>query len=548
MRHFDFIINEGYPEANKEFAAASGDPNLASEVIGQFRTLVNRNQVQGNERNIDWWRKQGWEQFNQFVVQKIQQPSKTQVKRQKVAGRSITLMESDQWLIVIPLDKEASCFHGKNSDWCTTKPYQPYFENYFYDREVTLIYCLNKQTGGMWAIAAHRKLEGKWEIFDQDDRSITDGQLFQQTGLNVKRIVDVALSDVHQPEVQKSRVGYRESLDRTDALSQEWVGVPILERPPREPAIEKELLYNKHGQSCFYYIKNVAQTIDAQNRSHQRAEGRHAIDATKFPEAIALSALQYGYGAIVYFFNPTERMQMATIQEDPMNIRLIDEPTPKVQIAAVDSDLASAQFIKNPDPELFKKFPSITNLLRYMVDTEYEKFLPRVYDLIQEAVDEIIWDWEGSDDYYSQWQAEQARERGYLLFPDGTPYEGDPDDLENELEERELDISDMEIDWDRARDDDSINSYLDYNQDAKYMYDNIYEVLGNLTPENIREWTNQFVEEMGDDMVPEVSELDKVIAWKFREQNVEQIGDLVDDKLYVRKNKDGTYKVDWIRS
>lgn len=56
MRYYDFILNEGYPEAQKEFAAASGDPNLSSEVIGQYRTLVNRNQVQGNERNIDWWR------------------------------------------------------------------------------------------------------------------------------------------------------------------------------------------------------------------------------------------------------------------------------------------------------------------------------------------------------------------------------------------------------------------------------------------------------------------------------------------------------------
>ena len=42
-------------------------------------------------------------------------------------------MENDDWLVVIPLDKDASCFHGKNSDWCTTKINQGNFEDYFYE-------------------------------------------------------------------------------------------------------------------------------------------------------------------------------------------------------------------------------------------------------------------------------------------------------------------------------------------------------------------------------------------------------------------------------
>ena len=291
MRHFDFILNEGYPEAQKEFAQASGDENLSSEVIGQFRTLVNRNQVQGNERNIDWWRKQGWEKFSQFVAKKVQQPSKTQVKRQKVAGRSITLMENDQWLIVIPLDKEASCFHGKNSDWCTTKQYQPYFENYFYDKEVTLIYCLQKQTGEMWAIAAHRKLEGRWEIFDQGDNSISDAQLLQQTGLNAKRIVDVALSDVHQPEVQKSRTGYKDSIELTSKMLDERMklhGFVDKKAQLRDPKIEEQLLYNKNPDLCRYYLETLLPPsrggIGDQLRTLK-------VGGQDIPEAIAISAV-----------------------------------------------------------------------------------------------------------------------------------------------------------------------------------------------------------------------------------------------------------------
>jgi hypothetical protein len=538
MRHFDFIINEGYPEAQKEFAQVSGDPATAAQLITQFRTLVSKNQVKGNERNIDWWRKQGWEPFSKFVSQKSQQPTKTQVKRQKVAGRSITIMENDQWLVVIPLDKEASCFHGKNSDWCTTKQFQPYFEQYFYNREVTLIYCLQKQTGGMWALAAHRKLEGKWEIFDQNDRSITDAEFNRQTGLDAKQIVDVALSDVHQPEVQKSRVGYRNSIEKTQNLMAQYRYSEHANG--RSPELEQELLYNKDPELCYEYMLWYA-TPAGQNRATP-----YSIDSSDFPEAIAIAGIQHDVGAVSVFKNPTERMQMAVIQEEPLNIRILQNPTSRVQFAAVNGDLAAAQYIKNPDPELFTKFPELTRLLRFMSDDEYAKFLPRVHDVLQEAMDEIIWDWEGQDDYFREWQGDQARQLGYLLNDDGTPFKGDIADLEDGEYEN------MEIDWERVQEDDDLNNYLEYSDDARYFYRDTKKVLDNLTPANIREWTNEFVDSgYGDLEAPEVNQLDEVLAWKFKEQDVESMGGLVSEKLYVRKNSapgsTGTYIVNWER-
>lgn len=560
MRYFDFILNEGYPEAQREFAAASGDPNLASEVIGQYRTLVNRNQVQGNERNIDWWRKQGWQSFSQFVTQKLQQPSKTQIKRQKVAGRSITLMESDQWLVVVPLDKEASCFHGKDSDWCTTKPFQPYFENYFYDREVTLIYCLNKQTGGMWAIAAHKKLVDKWEIFDQEDRSISDATFFSQTQLNVKRIVDLALSDVHQPEVQKSRTGYKDSVETTRRLLQQWIDTPPKDRQPRIPEIEQQLLFNKNQELSFMYLKHLAITAMAYTQANRRNSppgsryGLYTIDATKFPEEIAIAGILSDARAYKYFTNPTERMAMAAIQEDPTNITLIDNPSVKVQMAAAERDIMSVQYLPNIAPEVLEKFPELKNTLVAMPDQEFDKFLPRIYELIQEAMDETIWDMEATDDYYRDWQAEQAREMGLLLFPDGTPYEGDPADLENELEERELDMSDMEVDWDRVHGVDDLNDYYDYNPDVKYFANTVYDdVLKVMTPENIKQWTREYIDEMGSEIDSPLGpeSLDAILGWKIKEEvgrdNDYGLGDLVKENLIVRKDQAGNYIVKWAR-
>ena len=145
------LLFEGYPQAQDAFIQQSGGDTVSvQKTIADFRQLVNRNQIKDtNQKNIDWWAKQGWDKFNAFVNQASAIPSKTQMTRKKIPGQSINLVDDAQWLIVVPLDKEASCFHGRNSSWCTTKVHQEHFENYFYNNEVTLIYCFNKATGGM---------------------------------------------------------------------------------------------------------------------------------------------------------------------------------------------------------------------------------------------------------------------------------------------------------------------------------------------------------------------------------------------------------------
>jgi hypothetical protein len=46
----DEIINEGYKEATAEFTTASNDKAEVDKIIAQYRELVNRNQVKGDEK------------------------------------------------------------------------------------------------------------------------------------------------------------------------------------------------------------------------------------------------------------------------------------------------------------------------------------------------------------------------------------------------------------------------------------------------------------------------------------------------------------------
>lgn len=201
------VLIEGYKEAQVEFGSVAGEAE-AKQAIDRFRDLVNRNQVQGNERNIDYWRKQGWDQFSKFVEEKSQIKSKRQ--QEKTTGRAIVLRETPDWLIVIPLDKDASCFHGRNTDWCTTKRDQSYFEQYFYRDDIVLIYFLQLQTGNKWAIACHTKTE-EVELFDINDKKINESTFQQQTGFDPMEFRTMALNrPEYQAKYKEAKQEYQE--------------------------------------------------------------------------------------------------------------------------------------------------------------------------------------------------------------------------------------------------------------------------------------------------------------------------------------------------
>jgi hypothetical protein len=237
MKYTEFKLAEGYKEVTQKFAQEV-DPNQiqqVQDVIAKYKDLVTRNQVQGNERNIDWWGKQGWQNFEKFVNAKSQQPSQTQQKKRTNTGKSHTLAETDKWLIVVPLDKDASCFHGKGTDWCTTKPQHSYFEEYFRDHSVTLIYFLEKATGAKWACAVHSDSNDQW--FDINDKEIGNGTFSDQTGIPLDQAMKyVAMVSDKTTDVAKSadtaRQGMKSELHRVHDMIDDLKASQSTEKSP----------------------------------------------------------------------------------------------------------------------------------------------------------------------------------------------------------------------------------------------------------------------------------------------------------------------------
>lgn len=293
-----YKLNEGYKEAQQEFTlAANNDEQGVKDLIQAYKELIAKNQIKdAAERNIDHWRKQGFEAFKKFVMAKQSVPTSTAIKRKKLPGKSITLKETDEWLVVIPLDKQASCFHGKDSDWCTTKPNQPYFERYFMDREVTLIYCLNKMNAGMWAIAAHPSID-EIEMFDQRDNSIDADTFRNQTGLWPTDLVAMALK-THGDTVSSSRKPYYDAMSmlrKVDFYEGDF------SKPNTE--IEKALLLTLDPKYCERYTRSrfftsgskpitLPRPIIMAMATHSTANALECVEFNSLPDSFVLQILK----------------------------------------------------------------------------------------------------------------------------------------------------------------------------------------------------------------------------------------------------------------
>lgn len=313
------LIIEGYKEATSEFTKV--DPN-ASEVIKQYRDLVNRNQVQGDERNIDYWRKQGYEKFKEFVSFRSQIPSNKQVKKASQKGKQITLAENDKWLVVVPLDKDASCFYGKNTEWCTTKPFQSYYEQYFFEDKVTLIYCIRKRDMEKWAIAVYPDEIDNVQFFNRKDDEISQEDFDNETGIISKNFIAMVKEKEISSATQRERNSYKEFQNKiTESIKNMKPG-------ERDPHIEQMLIKSPNHMDAWLYF-NMA--------------GRH-----DYPERLVILILNNRFDIIKFVKNQTHKMQMIQAENFPFSLEHMANPSDEVLMVVAKKQVSLiSQFISD---------------------------------------------------------------------------------------------------------------------------------------------------------------------------------------------------------
>lgn len=342
MRFLEFRIAEGYQEVEQKFSQEASAEQVA-KAIAMFRDLVNRNQVQGNERNIDWWGKQGWQPFARFVNAKIQQKSQTQQKKRADQGKSHTIDETPEWLIVVPLDKDASCFHGKDTDWCTTKPTANHFEQYFRDANITLIYFLQKQTGRKWAIAVNNEYVDEAEYFDQQDQALDQDEFDRQTKLKSQKYINMVADGT---EVGRKAADSRQEMVKDKAALEKMINdFGESEMRTNDPEIETMLLKVKDSRELRQYLKHLT---DGGNYPANFDQNMQNLIANIAPDKL------YTIG------NITEKTRRTAVKLDPKNIRYISNPSLEMVKYTVSkgSDWVFYNRIDDPSAEVIEYLAS----------------------------------------------------------------------------------------------------------------------------------------------------------------------------------------------
>jgi hypothetical protein len=293
MRYNEFKLTEGYKEVQQKFSQEA-DPTKVAAAFDVFKKLVSANRISGQERNIDWWGKQGWSAFAEYVTAIDERPSSSEQKSRKNKGTSHVLEESAKWLIVVPLDKDSSCFHGKKSDWCVTKSTQNNFEGYFRDDGVTLIFFFRQSDGAMWAMSVYPNKRA--EYFDQKNETLSVEEFNQQTGLDSNKYAELVGGET---EVGQAAAANREVMkDELKTLQDYIKKLEQMSEPRRSAKIETMLLKVKDEKLIKKYLVILHQSngpveLDQQLQTLVATNGARSIKYLKGVTAKTIKQLEH---------------------------------------------------------------------------------------------------------------------------------------------------------------------------------------------------------------------------------------------------------------
>lgn len=155
--------------------------------------------------------------------------------------------------------------------------------------------------------------------------------------------------------------------------------------------------------------------------------------------------------------------------------------------------------------------PALGNMILFADDAVLAPLLQRIGEMSMEKVNDMLSDWEQSDNYYYQ----SLLDSGY----------GDEDG---------------NIDWKRVAEDDV--DYLSYDEGAREFYRDAEDAV-NITPEEARNYASQIAEDNNDDEMLTLTELEKTVIKSVDDNMSEDEGGstlkkFMQDRVYITRDKE----------
>jgi hypothetical protein len=90
---------------------------------------------------------------------------------------------------------------------------------------------------------------------------------------------------------------------------------------------------------------------------------QHIINKGIIPsEKVQLAAVNQNRGAIYHIENPSEKVQLAAVNQNGSAIYYIENPSEKVQLAAVKQNIITICLISNPYPSVIELYEKVSGL------------------------------------------------------------------------------------------------------------------------------------------------------------------------------------------
>ena len=345
IKDISYYLFESYRDAVEKFSQEE-DKETVNQYLDSFKQLAKKGIVAGQEKDIGYWIKQGWYEFKEFVDSKSQEKTKGQVKKSK-KKESIIVHDDEVKMVVIPLTKDASCFYGKGTKWCTSATESKnYFIKYFYLSKIVLIYVFMKNSGDKYA-AAYSKDSNKFEYFNELDQNISPEEFENNTKTTISEI---------KSWVEDNKVTILEAMS-LNSLSKEGQieavkDVPIAIQYIDKPDEEIQLAAVQETGEVIEYIENPSETVQLAAIENFGISIKYINNPSEKVQLAAISGEMGGPSYIKYIKKPTEEIQLSAVQQRGEVIKDINNPSEKVQLAAVQENGFSIEYIRNPSEKV----------------------------------------------------------------------------------------------------------------------------------------------------------------------------------------------------
>ena len=190
MRAYEFLFEDIWSDVVANWVNTGIDLLTVENNVNKFKQLKNKNLITGIEKDIQFWKNKPFDQFVSFIEANAAKLDATKgAKRAKIKASAdeIVLDDTPDWLVIVPLSKQASQKLGTGTTWCTsTRSSNNYFDQY--TMTTTLIYIISKTTDEKYAIRFENKTGKVVECRDKDNDDI-ESEFQEFTGFDAGALV-----------------------------------------------------------------------------------------------------------------------------------------------------------------------------------------------------------------------------------------------------------------------------------------------------------------------------------------------------------------------